>query len=277
MLKKLLKYDFRRFNKVSAIALIVICIAGIAGIFNSVFVIGDLMRLPAHGENVNDLEIIFKSFTGMATMGIVMIALSGAIIAIMIFLLYDFYKSTVSDNAYLTFTLPVTPREILTSKLISSSVWTLAIGAAGFFFILAIIFSIYLSDPSYTEFPPINIEFNFGELTATLLGLLLILGSIPNGYLLYSCVIFFASVITRKNKLLVAVGLIFAVNFVYSTFFSLLPFILLILVETIANAVGSPMLGINLFFGISLLFETGLNILYFKLTEYMMKNKLNLA
>lgn len=121
MLGKLIKYEWKRTYKVcGALILFVVACSILMGLslqtpfWKSVFT----GSVKYSGE---------PFFEIMQVMGILVyvIALVGTVFGMMIYLAVHFYKTMYSDEGYLTHTLPVTPLQLLNSKLLVSGLWYL--------------------------------------------------------------------------------------------------------------------------------------------------------
>ncbi len=275
MLSKLMKYDMRSTKRFGIPILLALLGVTVLGIINAFF----MMSLA---EKLADDSIIASiSFTASVFMTIFLFMLIGvAATAIEVVILIDFYRTLVSDVGYLTFTLPVKPRTILVSKLINSSVWTVIIAVACFIAMAAIIFTMVatgmsdeiLPDEPIEPMPPMGAD----AVLMIILGILFVIAYFFNSQLLCFMAIFFASVITRKNKVLAAVGCVLGVNFIYGIASSVFQSITFLIAGVISSETES-MLGMNLYLGISAVLLTALSVLFFFVTEYMMRKKVNLA
>ncbi len=134
MLSTLMRYDFKRLFKwvLPCCGLILLS----AGLF-------DLIRWRI--ANPSQLEEhLFVPYTLLSF--VLMLGIFAGCLAAFAVICNHFYKNLMTDEGYLTFTLPVTPNQILASKLIAGSVCMLLIS-------LFAIVGIYL----------LSIGFSFGE------------------------------------------------------------------------------------------------------------------
>jgi len=110
MLGKLLKHEWIRLWKIPTFLLI-------------------LLQIMALGAGLTFLEPVFYSGAEGVQAIIVLVwctfgvAVIGVALGTYIYLALQFYKSTYSDEGYLTHTLPVTPRQILVSKILIMALW----------------------------------------------------------------------------------------------------------------------------------------------------------
>ena len=124
MLRKLIAYDFRCVRK-TALLLFALSL-GVALVATTLWALtfGALPEM-AFSEDVGIGEILLfmaGMFGGFfATIG-ALVSASAVIFVIGI----HYYKKFVSDEAYLTFTLPATPGQHLASKLITGGIWMTA-------------------------------------------------------------------------------------------------------------------------------------------------------
>lgn len=124
MLGKLIKYEWKSVSKFCSIALLVL--VGIS-LLGSIYYISplwngimDLEKSGALGEGV-----IIPFLTGMTSFFAYILVVVGVMYGAYLYLLIRFYRSMYSNEGYLTHTLPVTPQQLLISKLLVSGIWCL--------------------------------------------------------------------------------------------------------------------------------------------------------
>ncbi len=135
MLIKLFKYEWKFFWKVPAtinLALIIITILGITSLISPLWtldydIIGALMAT----------SLVFYY-----------LAIFAGSIAVSAYIAIRFYKNVYTDEGYLTNTLPVTPRQIILSKLFVGVLWT---AITGFVIICSILILIAVGSYSYGD------------------------------------------------------------------------------------------------------------------------------
>lgn len=115
MLGKLIKYDWKRMWKIPVLLIILLNCAAITA--------GQTFRW-----HFFDNEFTILTATSGLIMFLFVCGIMGSSLGIFIYLAVSFYKSTYSDEGYLLHTLPVTPREILFSKIIVMSILQFMIG-----------------------------------------------------------------------------------------------------------------------------------------------------
>ena len=272
MLKKLLKHDFKRSSRFGVPILLGLLLAAILGAVNTYQMVSLIEAMAS--EEAGFFSVL--STIGAYLMFILIITAVGAAATVLtVMILVDFYKSLVSDEAYLTHTLPVKPSSLINSKLINAFIWTLIVGIATAFVVFAMILGGILAGDVSSD-PGIEGEMIFpdGLWLTGILGLLTLLSYVVNGNLIYFMAIMFGSVIAKKNKGIVSVGCVFGINFIYGTFSSI---IMTVLMFTGLGFEGeNPLIGLNILLAIGFALLSGLNVLFYYLTKFMMEKKLNL-
>ena len=275
MLKKLLKYDFQSVLKywwIAAITSLALSFVGGAGLS----IIVSEKEVP---------EILYP----LAIFALILVIFSIVVfmISAYIFVFVRFYKNFFTDEGYLTFTLPVTRAQLLNSKLITGVVTLFVTGliyTAEIIIVLLVGFSdtISLSEIWQTLGEGIN------YLWANAGGYLIVYAlEMIIGFLLLTvfstlflfCCITFASIITKKAKVLVAIGVYYVANSVFSfvvqMFYlfgitSLMNKLAVLQNETLLPAVAWILFGIICFVSIFC-------ALLYTLQHWMMDRKLNLS
>ena len=270
MFSKLLKYDFRRVGRFGIPILLILLGTTVLGGLNSLFFLGNI-------ENVESSEGFFSVISMTSSVLMLVFAffvIAAAASAIQIVIMVDFYRSLVSDVGYLTFTLPVKPRDILLSKLLNSSIWSLIVSLAAFISgaVIISIIAYGTTEPG----PPLGILWSADAALTLILSVILIIVYFVNSQMLYFLAIFFSSVITRKNKVLAAVGCVFGVNFIYGMVSNIVSTVLLFATDLFIDS-ANPLVAVNIMLGIFTVLLSGLTVLFFFLTKHLMENKLNLA
>ena len=281
MLLKLFKYDFKASARFGVPLLIAIAAMTILGCISTAVTVGNAGAESFETATNAPFEEMLIFF-GMGGLVLISFALAGAAAVMAVLLVVQFYRSTVSDEAYLTFTLPVTSAQILWSKLFNTVVWSLFSGLALFLAGAAILGTGVTAAGVAEDF--VN---TFGELFAFLHGMfgqsgltlflccLLGAASFVAAYLMVFMAITFGAVIVRKHKALAAVGMIFVINFLTSGITSVMQFILLG-DFTIKSVSYDFVPALNNFLISSTVLYTAAAVIYFLVTRYMMEKKLNL-
>lgn len=221
MLKKLLRYDLKSVFKYWWIAAIAsIGLSAIGGL---------CLSIATTGKDVPPLIAVLIVFAVIFTIfGIIAFSILSLILVYV-----RFYKNFFTDEGYLTFTLPVKRSQLLNSKLISSVLTmccTSAILIADIFILLALGIGQPFFDEFLTPFVQLISEL-FVELPieghlyiftwAVLVLISFLLSSIFSTLFLFACITF-AAVITKKAKVITAIGIYYAASGVMTGFLQIL-------------------------------------------------------
>ena len=282
MLLKLFKYDFKASARFGVPILIAIAAAGLLGAVNTGVTVGSVGKESTFEAVTNAPFGEMLIFFGMGGLLLVSLALGIAAAVMTVLLLVQFYRSTVSDEAYLTFTLPVTPAQILWAKLANTLVWSLFTGLA-----LLVAGSAILGTGVTAAGIGRDFVNTFGELFAFLdsmvgqsgltVVLLCVLGaaSAVSSYLMLFMAITFGGIVVRKHKALAAVAMIFVINFVMSGITSVMQVVLLG-DFTVKSLMYDGLVSVNMFLISCIILYAALAVVYFLVTNYMMGRNLNL-
>lgn len=122
MLGKLLKHEFRATRRSVGMVILGSLLASAVG-FGLLILCWHPSFLPAlHGDAIETIRTILYIPLSVITFGVYALGFASSIITL-IFILMRYYKNFFTDEGYLTFTLPVTPHELLWTKLISGMIW----------------------------------------------------------------------------------------------------------------------------------------------------------
>ena len=139
MLGKLIKYEWKSVYKVGSIMLLAILAVTLIGCI--------VLGMPWIGEwianenTLNELQSVGLVYTLFASFILYVIMLVGITYGILIYLGVHFYKTMYTDQGYLTNTLPVTPNQLLVSKIFVSGIWYILIEVGVVLSIVALIAS----------------------------------------------------------------------------------------------------------------------------------------
>lgn len=228
MLKKLLKYDFKSVFKYWWIAAVISFTLSIAG--------GVSLYLLLKEPEVPD-AVILLSGLGLF---LVFLGFAAFILLSAILVFVRFYKNFFTDEGYLTFTLPVSRLHLLNSKLIMSVSTLFLTGTVctiNIFTVMGIAFHEKIFTQEFWNacaefFALLNKELGFYTVIYIIEILVFIIVCMIFSSLFLFCCITFASIITKKAKVLVAIGIYYVSNSVFS--FVLQIFVLLGLPSLIA-------------------------------------------
>ncbi|MBO5339330.1 MAG: hypothetical protein J6A96_06490 [Clostridia bacterium] len=239
MFAKLFKYDMKSISKAGIPTLI--CVAGLSvlGFLASLlFVLGathsGLIREAYTNAHLADKVTLANLLelghfaAVMATVAMIIAVfgiqtiLKAFPVVITVITVVNFYKTLITDEGYLTFTLPVHPVKILTSKLLNSVVWSYIVSITttiASFVILApmpllLLKYEWLKVP-FTEMIPSMLKgFEWydivGGITNILLSSVLSFLTVVTTQLLYFLAVFLGGVVAKKQKLVAGGGFIVA-------------------------------------------------------------------
>jgi hypothetical protein len=285
MLLKLFKYDFKNTRRYCIPLLIALAAATVIACvtiptFLTTINIG-FGPVSDGAENVLSAIVVLSILGFLAACFIIIVSVS----LFQIMVCVEFYRSLVTDEGYLTFTLPVKSSSIIKSKLLNGIAWTFISYGALFISILSIIITAVVSAGIMSEgggdaggsTGSVSEPILFEDVLMMITVIIYLIVSLISGLMLYFTAIFFGSVVTKKNKLLAAIGCIFGANFVYGIVSGMsgmgIEFIML------SNA--PQMLGTSyttiFVMGIMIIYSLGMTVLMYYLLKYMMDKKLNLA
>ncbi len=268
MLGKLFKYEIKATARLFLpLYLTIIIVAAINMLF---------LNTPDAGEK--------STFIGNIAMGVSIVTyvtlIVGMLLMTLIVLVQRFHKNLLGDEGYLMFTLPVQPWCHILSKLFVSMLWTIVSGIVAFCSILLIAAKDISWPDLYNElsFAFSHMEQYFGSLgflvgiEAILLGLFTLSSTILTIYAAIALGHLF-----NRYKLLASFGMYIALDIVSQILMSVFGFVffnqytLRLGYEFIPNA--SHVSGFML---ISIIYTGLVTAVYFILTNYLLKKKLNL-
>lgn len=219
MFTKLLKHEWRATRGVIGLLCIIILISGLAigGVGNY------MVRAEASPEApVSDLAQIICVVLVMV--GVIAVAVCCA--ASVFFVIWRFYESRFTDQGYLTFTLPVNNHQILLSSILNSVFGVLlvivaaaaAVGIAFALFLLAFPVNLIWADAL------VSLENAMGQLWNSFvknwdvlvsLGLSGVLAGLSQ-LIMFMLAVTIGSIVSRKHKILTAVGVYYGIEFARS-------------------------------------------------------------
>ena len=298
MLRKLLKYDFKSVWRVWWIAAIITLGSSVIGSFALRFF---LSLTTAPGVAAESPEITFAYIISLILFLFSLLAIVASVFVMEILVYWRYYKHFFSDEGYLTFTLPVSRKQLLLSKTLNAVIWT-AIHAV-LLTVCTLIFMIISPNPGPGDgffnpvlfywikeaisfaVPPLFELFGAGWIIAyTLIGLIGSFGVTLFSISLVHFCITLGAVIAKKHKLLAAIGTYYLVNavisFVAQAFITLFTLFIagrfvVLLLEITSASVGCLVFFL-IFFMIACVIWALASILYFW-TLGALERKLNLA
>ncbi|MBE6541080.1 MAG: hypothetical protein E7672_01370 [Ruminococcaceae bacterium] len=226
MLLKLFKYDFKKLSRVGLPCLIAVLCITVIGCIDALIFGG-----AVNHDNFSIGDGISSIFSFLGLMGMIMsLTVVVAVITIMIYV--RFYRSTATDEAYLTMTLPVTADQIIISKVLSASLWLFIISTAIVVSAASIISCLlFLSVPELMEDLPLIFtdpyirdlfsEMSGGLIVYLILALILALVQSFETLLQVFAAITVGSAMTKKYKGFASVLAILVANFLVSSVVSM--------------------------------------------------------
>ena len=281
MLGKILKYDLR-----AAYKLWLLFTAIMFGIcFVGAFALRSLVTME---------EFSFFSLFAIGGVLLSVFAMSCYVMASQLLVLYRFYQNFFTDEAYLTFTLPIKRSTQLNSKLLCGIIFTTVNIVA---VVLASMLFISITPVSSTDNTLIIVDlfksfFNFFKsvfqhfdawlYVYSVLAMLIYLAmTVFSTFLIYACITLGCTMV-RKYKLLMAILVYYLVNMAISTLSYVASIILGLTtvsgISVLAEYSHAQLTAIILFALIAVLsFFIVLSVLTYKFTLSRIENKLNLA
>ncbi len=225
MFLKLMKYEMKACSRFGLWVLTAILLAGL--------VLGSSVSLLSSFQN--DDKYLFLQMTAGLMSAMAYFVLIGSATVMVLLLLLRFYKTMVTDEAYLTLTLPVSTSSLLLSKLLTAMIWTLFSGlaiVAAIFIVLSMISQFVpnsfilsdvlqqLSEALTQTLPNVFAEAGLSYFFTLLLLLLIGLASAAESVFSVFMAILIGSCLARKHKLLASIGSILVLNLCKNLLFS---------------------------------------------------------
>ncbi len=275
MLKKLLKYDLKSVFKywwIVAVSSLALCLLG-GGCITVLRAERDLPQIV----NISAITVII-----FAVIGLVAFCLFSTII-----LFVRFYKNFFTDEGYLTFTLPVKRSSLLNSKLITTVILSVAtVFGVGFNTVAMFLIGYFDKIFTYEFWKEISAvcEEIIRELKGYLPifaieGIIIALLYVVFAFLfLYNCITF-ASVITKRARVITAIGVYYGANMIFSFVIQIFALFgapgLIERISRLSESLHYPIFSVVLL-GV-ILFMAMVCVMLYTLQYWMLDRKLNLA
>lgn len=280
MLTKLLKHEWKETWRIP-----VLCCAVVVLMTLTAVICFTRMSPPANADDLNAGAFVLMMFY--------VLTISCISFIITIYVAVRFYRNLYTDEGYLMHTLPVTPGQLLVSKLLISSVWLFVVTVL----VLWAVFMIFIFGVPVMVADDMNLSFSFlvkyaAEYSNELFGMSLPVFIIFNFfYLLASAVsnalIIYGSIslgqMFSKHKVMGSVLCYIGVTIIIQTVssFAMTPYLTKIIITNHSVSIGP---GIPEFFGdfmrntyiFSFIASIITGAACFFLSEYLMKKQLNL-
>ncbi len=278
MLKKLLRYDLKSIFKywwIVAIASFALSIVGGSSM--------SIITAEQDGPLFIDILIVFSlifTFIGIVAFPIISFILTYV----------RFYKNFFTDEGYLTFTLPVKRSQLLNSKLISSVLIFLA-STVVIITDIFVFLSIGVGDDFYNDviltisrdLPTLFkgftlLDYTYLSLIIIAIITLIVLGTVFTTLFVFACITF-AAIITKKAKVITAIGVYYLANGAISGFMQIVYlFGITAIIDRLAELPKNSVIPIVvLMFYIAVAIMILLCLLLYTLNYFMLDRKLNLA
>ncbi len=264
MLRKLLKYEIKATARLFLpLYLVLLVFAGINRMFSII-----------HFESFNDSA--FGGITAGISMTVYITLMAGTFVMTLVVLIQRFYKNLLGDEGYLMFTLPVHSWKHILNKLIVSMIWVTSSGIVALLSVLILVpldislkeflrqirlFGIQLMDQFGVGVYLIGLETVFLSFLFLASGILMIYAAIALGHLF------------NKHKLLASFGMYIVLGTISKIFLSVYA-LSIGHFENIENV--GTFFESQIAFFLVFIYVTVIAAVYFLLTQYILKKKLNL-
>lgn len=289
MLGKLIKYEWKSVSRFCSIALLVL--VGIS-LLGSIYYISplwnglmDIEKSGALGEGV-----IIPFLTGLTSFFAYILVVVGVLYGAYLYLLIRFYRSMYSNEGYLTHTLPVTPQQLLISKLLVSGVWCFIteVVACLSIFLLVFVFMWGLIPAGERHwlmpeiFSSMKMTFEMAGINLTSFEIVVFLAALIGPFTamsLYFCGITLGQLAKSHRGLMAVLGCIgvyfvnWIVNFIVQMIFSVGTMLTMISQYENGRYTGMPTVSYYVQLAVTLAMGVGA----FFLTRYIVSKKLNLT
>jgi hypothetical protein len=225
--------------------------------------------------NLDIFHGVLSIIPGLITMAYV-ISLVAIVIVSFVIIIMRFYKNLMTDEGYLMFTLPVKSHQLITSKLLTSILWTVASVVA----VIASLFAVFATSDTWGmivdvyKMAMVEIEAELGGFTTILFIelILLIIFSLINGILeIYAAIAI--GQLFNGHKVIGSFAAYIGITTVIQIIASVFLFIAgMLFKQRIDDIEAIP----QLVFPITILFLLVFNVTFYWITNYIFKRKLNL-
>lgn len=289
MFKKLFKYDFKSTKRVGIpllLGVLGLTVIGVIAVLVFVSAFKTSMYMPENADEALQITTTLSMVGSIMFLYGVILGLALIVTGMQIFCYIDFFKSTVSDEAYLTFTLPVKAKDIVLSKSLCAFLW-IAIQSVAVVASLAIMLGVGAISGG-EEFNAIleefkNLGFTFGLeafagdiVIGYVLNFIYTVVNLANTILLVFSAIFFVSTVMRKHRVVGAIAGVVIANAVIGGITSIVQFIVGLIAGAIGTMAQNPYIATNISTFVMIIIVGGMTVGLFFLLKYLMEKKLNL-
>lgn len=235
-----------------------------------------------------EADTVVYNIVSTSSIVVFVLAAFASLLLTTIFCIIRFYKNLFSGEGYLTFTLPATPTQHLVVKLLAAALmeWIALLGVC--------VSVCVITDTEMLIEIGRALSFLYAELGQLLgadrvhivvyfveLGILSVISTFYQLLVYYLCIAL--GQLFRKNRVLAAVGMYFGyflitqlISTIVSSILSSYLFNFSSLMDLIYFVGRHPYATIHILFGVSIAINIGLAILFFFLTRWIIRRKLNL-
>ena len=280
MFSKLLKHEWKA--NAALLGLLSLCAIG-AGLLGG----GVLWAIRALSEQANEqLQGSLTGISGLSTLLFFLIlSIAAYAFAVLFINVMRFYKSRYTDEGYLTFTLPVTAKQIFLSSFVYMLLWQV---------ISVVVVAIAMACMMLIGLPKEVLE-TIKPIASVLTGLDGILETLP-GYRLYSVLLIvqvvfkpvygivllmtsvtLGAVIAKKHKIWTAIGMYFGIQLavgIVESILSAVPTLMLLFTGLMGGE--NYLYNLSVTAGLGIALQVGLSMGFFFLSTNLMQKKLNL-
>ena len=267
MLRKLMKYEFQATAR-TMLPMTALCIV-LSVMMSFVFRYGETVSNPIVSMLFSFLTILF------------VLSLCAVIIVVLVLMINRFRSNILSDEGYITLTLPVSIHKVIWSKIIVSSVWFLLSMLVVLPLCLLVMFAQVGSLGNLASF----IRELWNSMTAyyALNGTAIIIEGLVAGFFSYAsfCLMAYASMAIgysrNRYKGILSLGAFLALAFATNLFLVLatLPFDIDLILSNLALSLG-VMGMVHVIFLVVMVISLIACAVYYFITTYMLKHKLNI-
>ncbi len=260
MLSKLFKHEIKATSRL------------LLPIYLVLVVLTVMDRIALNLDIFNGTLAIIPGFITMAYI----VSIIAIVIVSFVIIVMRFYKNLITDEGYLMFTLPVKPNQLINSKLLVSMIWTVASIAA----VIVSLLAVFASPDTLPHFweelkmAMAEIKHEFGSYTALLIieFILMIVFSLINNILeIYASIAI--GQLFNGHKVLGSFAAYIGISTVLQIVITVILLIAgLIFKKTITEINAIPLL----VFPLTLFYLIATNVLFYWLTNFLFKRKLNL-
>lgn len=272
MLGKLMKYDFKALSRYLILIHAMLLITAALGRF---LFIGRLVDNP---KSLSDTGAIIMSIGILLYVILFMTAVFGTLLMIAI----HFYKNLYSDEGYLTHTLPVSRTQLLISKTISGSVWTMIDEIMVILSILILV----IYKPMIREFAAYQDEalrelgfpasVGYGKIILAIL-VLLVISAVENVVMIYMSIT--VGQLFSNHRVLGAIVAYFSINTIIGIVSSVVGGVYSVAAVMKADTMGDAYIYPFFVktFVFALVLEVVTSVVFYIITQLLMQRKLNLS